>query len=109
MIGNCGSIVYEMSVTVPVGATGTVLVPTLSIGAAAATIVESGSGQAIPVWTKGAYAPGAPGVTGATAVTDASGASVVQVGAGTLLCRGVGGVTLPCFVASCLRRALWVR
>lgn len=77
LLGTCMQARYSLTVTVPVGATATVAVPTL-IAAASAAITESGT----TVWASNAFVPGAPGVTSGTAGSD--GVSVVfTVGSGT--------------------------
>lgn len=62
--------------TAPPNSIGTTAVPLLGASAATVTITEGGA----PVWSKGAYVPGAIGITGANA-TDV--AINIQHGSGT--------------------------
>lgn len=68
---------YTLSVTIPVGATATIIVPT-TMPAATVAITESGT----TVWAANAYVPGDPGITSGMAGAD--GVSVVfTAGSGT--------------------------
>jgi len=79
LAGNCGSILLQLSVTIPVGATATVAVPTFGTPIDQISVMEGTS----TVYTNGAYVPGVPGITGAAAVTERSGGVVVEVYAGS--------------------------
>ncbi len=79
--GQCAGIVYEISVTVPVGSQATVLVPTFGAPVSSFVLTESGTS----IWAKGGYVPGVPGVFGVSTTMDAAGETVAQVliGSGT--------------------------
>ena len=61
LTGSCAVTMERVTVSTPVGATATVLLP-----AAAGASVTEGAAHT-PVWAGGAYTPGAVGVTGAAA------------------------------------------
>ena len=74
LAGSCASVLYEISVDLPVGGAHRVDVDLAGKSAAAAVVVEAVSGA--QVWKAGAYVPGVVGVTGAAVSADGSAVQV---------------------------------
>ena len=74
---------FSYDVSVPVGSTATVVLPTFGSSPTDAAVAIDESGQ--PVWEKGAFQPGsAPtGVTGASAGKDSAGGPTVEIEIGS--------------------------
>ena len=71
--------VFDYDITVPVGSTGSVVLPTFGAATSSVQITESGSA----VWAKGAFVAGVAGVTGAASEHDATGDNIrITVGSG---------------------------
>lgn len=78
---------FTLSVTVPVGAVGTVVLPfPPALSPASLTVTESGGGAARTVFAAGAFVPGTPGVVAAVSAVpyaaSTPAAIVVEVGSG---------------------------
>lgn len=68
LAGNCLTVTYEISPTVPVGAQATVMVNTNGNNPNNIVIYEGPPTNRVPIWVNGTYVPGVSGVTGATVI-----------------------------------------
>ena len=83
LAGNCLTVTYEISPTIPVGAQSTVMVNTNGKSPNAIIIYEGAPTERVPIWVNGTYVPGVSGITGASVVS--ANQVAVTTGSGTFM------------------------